>query len=711
MKIPIISRNSLLQFFNKKQTQHISILFFLWVIALMLIQPFGNFPLYDDWVFSKTLQLLYEKHIYRYFGFTTSHFLPLVPHYILGYLFCIPLGFSFIMIRISTILLSIVGVIYFYFLIHRMFNDKLAFILAVLVAFNPLYFILSYSYMTDVPFFVYTIITLFYFLKYLETKRNNALYLCILFSIITTLTRQLGIVLSFMMIIVCLFQCKKSYKPVIFFTLSFLLNIIVYIISLKIFKIVQNEHSADTGLALAFDALKQINIVNTLSRYNAIIFLTSLCLIPIQILTIPQIKLSRIRIILSFIFLLPLFIIPNYLIGTYINNFSLGPLTTKDVYGFKVLNTLGSNNSMTLLICIGIISSFLFLIQIISFIENAINEIIRKETTQRTQLKIGLFIYIVIYCFLFMTFPGVCDRYLLPIIIFSAILLIGSNCIIYSKKHLFILVLSLLLLISMSIIGTHDYFSLHKAKWNAVTYLLKDKRALPSEFDAGYEANGWYNFSSPLVVHPNKSWWYVTDDKYIVALSPYAGYSIIKEYPFTKWFHKYTNTIFVLERNSTIDKIKPQTTIDFESINNDSSAFVTSNQLISIPTKETISRFTHSGKYALLLTDKTANKIAFNLANIHSDDYCEMRFWVNTPTPNIKIKVKVFSLQYDVGIERIKTDNGWNQFKCVFFASSWISDFADNIDIKFELQDKNEIVIDDVKLLLIKKGNKANMNH
>jgi 4-amino-4-deoxy-L-arabinose transferase-like glycosyltransferase len=695
-------KESIIKIIKSKQTFHFGVLTVLWMFALCVIHPFGNFPLYDDFNFSKTLKILFEEHRYQYIGFTISHFLPLVSHYALGFIFCIPFGFSHTIIRISTIFLSIIGVFYFYALIKHLFTEKLAFLCSLLLAFNPLFFILSYSYMTDVPFFVYTIISLFYYVKYFETEKNSSLCFAILFSLLATLTRQLGILLPFSLIISFLFKPQKSKKSLFIIIGCFLLNIIVFLIVQKIFMSLQSDFKVGTGLGLVAETLAHVNIDTILFRYDIILILSSLCLFPLLVIYFPFVTISFKKCALALFFILPFLLYPNYLLGTYINNISLGPLTTKDVYGFKVLSVLSSNRFIILFKCIGFITSFVFLLVVIEFLLGIKRQLLIRTKSNLFLIKSAIIFYIFSYCTLFLIYPGVSDRYLIPVIFFFTIILLQDREIILTKVQKVLIPFSLLFIISTTIAGTHDYFMLHTARWKAVDFLLKERKVSPVEFDAGYEPNGWYNYSYPIRLNLNKSWWYVDDDKYIVALTPLAGYDIIKTIPYVKWIHNYANKIYVLKRFSDIESLQPQTYIDFETILKDSLGFITSSQIVTIPSKSNIIQTAHSGSTALLLSSKTADNVLFHISDIHADDYCEIRFWANSANVKVRTQVKIFSLQYDVGIDPIITKGSWTEYKCSFFASSWISDFADNIDFKILPLGNQNVIIDDMKLFRIK---------
>src|SRR6266850_6812147 len=80
---------------------------FLWSVAVVIVNPIGNFPLNDDWAMATTVKRLVEDGIYRPSGWTG---MPLITQTLWGALFCIPFGFSFTALRFSTLAISLTGV-------------------------------------------------------------------------------------------------------------------------------------------------------------------------------------------------------------------------------------------------------------------------------------------------------------------------------------------------------------------------------------------------------------------------------------------------------------------------------------------------------------------------------------------------------------------------------------------------------------------------
>ena len=70
----------------------------IWFIGAMVINPVGEFPLIDDWAYSRDVHGLLDTGGYRTLGWGPES---LVTHVLLGALFCLPTGFSFTALRLS----------------------------------------------------------------------------------------------------------------------------------------------------------------------------------------------------------------------------------------------------------------------------------------------------------------------------------------------------------------------------------------------------------------------------------------------------------------------------------------------------------------------------------------------------------------------------------------------------------------------------------
>jgi hypothetical protein len=74
-------------------------------------------------------------------------------------------------------------------------DHKTSFVGALIVAFNPLYFSLSYTFMTDVHFFATGMLSLLFFFRGIRLNSSTNIVCGLIFACIATLIRQFGVVL------------------------------------------------------------------------------------------------------------------------------------------------------------------------------------------------------------------------------------------------------------------------------------------------------------------------------------------------------------------------------------------------------------------------------------------------------------------------------------------------------------------------------------
>src|SRR5207249_2935668 len=121
---------------------------------------------------------------------------PLVVQVLWGALFCKLFGTSFTVLRASTLVLALSGVIATYAAARELgARRSVAFVVAAAVAVNPVYLLLSCTFMTDVPFFALAAVALWGFVRALRRGSSSALVVATVASVLATLIRQFGLVL------------------------------------------------------------------------------------------------------------------------------------------------------------------------------------------------------------------------------------------------------------------------------------------------------------------------------------------------------------------------------------------------------------------------------------------------------------------------------------------------------------------------------------
>src|SRR5438093_12585801 len=114
-----MTKNSVQSLFIQKTDTDLSsiwIITIIWISMVILVNPIGDFPLNDDWAYGWTVKTLLETGVFQLSDWTATN---LLPQALWGTLFCLPFGFSFTALRISTLTFGLIVVIATYRLLRR----------------------------------------------------------------------------------------------------------------------------------------------------------------------------------------------------------------------------------------------------------------------------------------------------------------------------------------------------------------------------------------------------------------------------------------------------------------------------------------------------------------------------------------------------------------------------------------------------------------
>jgi hypothetical protein len=96
--------------------------------------------------------------------------------------------------------------------------------------------------------------------------------------------------------------------------------------------------------------------------------------------------------------------------------------------------------------------------------------------------------------------------------------------------------------------ATRDYFSWNRARWDAIR-MAERLGANADTIDGGFEYNADRRFEEhPWKAVPGKSWWFVTDDRYVVAFSPVPGYDVVETWKVPHWLPRSPAEVRLLRR-------------------------------------------------------------------------------------------------------------------------------------------------------------------
>jgi 4-amino-4-deoxy-L-arabinose transferase-like glycosyltransferase len=163
----------------------------IYLLIAIYISPFHEIALEDDWAYAATVKRLLAEHRLQISEWASAS---LIFSVFWGALFCLPFGFSFSALRISTLVLGFAGVLAFYKLLRELDVGPGASTLGVLcLMLNPIYLYLSFTFMTDIPYLALNLIATLFYLKGLKTGEHRFLWAGSIAAACGFLTRQTGI--------------------------------------------------------------------------------------------------------------------------------------------------------------------------------------------------------------------------------------------------------------------------------------------------------------------------------------------------------------------------------------------------------------------------------------------------------------------------------------------------------------------------------------
>ena len=145
-----------------------------WVGMAIQVDPRGEFSLNDDWAYALPVRALTEQNSIR---FTFWQSMTLIGQVFWGALFCLPGGFSYFALRLSVLTAGLAGVMGVYALCrHIGAGTSLATLAALTLALNPIYFGLSCTFMTDVPFTALLVLSILGLVVGIDSGRDRLLW-------------------------------------------------------------------------------------------------------------------------------------------------------------------------------------------------------------------------------------------------------------------------------------------------------------------------------------------------------------------------------------------------------------------------------------------------------------------------------------------------------------------------------------------------------
>ena len=508
----------------------------------------------DDWSFVQSYQALFEEGRLIATGWGQGG-PSLIFHLLWGGLFAGLFGYSMTVLRISVLFLGAVGTCGLLVFLNSLgLSRRKSLLGAMILAVNPLYLSLSFTYMTDVTFASLMILTMLS-INIAGNSASKKVFLAgLLLCLAAILTRQIGLALP-LGLLAATFICGRQFHMGRIQTTLFI--VAVTIVPWLAWEMMLQgsgstpvvNHEIVTGIWNQLLGKGPIEYgLSICTRFLILLLYVSFFLSPFWILYGGRYLRHRavrkslwVYIVLSVLLetgIISHIIEPPVAFNrNIIIDFGIGPLLFKDTYilGLSALTRIPPP-LYYLLIILSLPGALLILAESIRFLhrlsDGGRN---RKPEWPAVFLFFSALFYGSTVCI-----TGFHDRYLIPLVIlllgWLAIELPGSTM--GAKMPLLRSAVSFLLLLFLgffSITGTHDFVAARRAAHRAHCFLLSELKVDPCNVDGGFEFNGYHCRFRIKENKPGLSWWWVESEEYLVSLNMLPGYGVVRSYPIKRW--------------------------------------------------------------------------------------------------------------------------------------------------------------------------------
>jgi hypothetical protein len=532
----------------------------LWTVMAALAGPVGDFPLNDDWEYGSAAQRLAATGQLHIPGPSVAN---AVSQIAWGALFCLPFQCSFTVLRFSTLTLGLAGVLALYALVREIGGDaRAALTAAATLAVNPLWFVLANTFMTDVPYVAFSIVAIWLLTRGFRRRSQVNLGLGLCVSVAALLDRQLAIVLFAGFAVAYPIRFGRRPASILTAVTPFLFGLLLHFAyhrwmigtgrapglrssgaayllpaSLASFAVASVKLTASVAPYLGLFVLP--TIINNPERYGRHKLLRAVC---------------GLMAFAAFVTLWHRGRIPA--LGNVLLPSAFGPLTLR---GGESAEGPVITAIWLCATALGAFGIWLFMCRLAFFARSlwlGWRMPSRADDWLLPFLLAILLAYWVLICIVAFN-NGFFDRYVIVIIPVALALMCALARPRHATRGLASLAL-LLLLLCVSVAGTHDYLAWNRARWSAAEFLRHERGVPAAQIDGGYELNerAFYEMQQDRqenvdALHYKDVYqrWFAGAG-YLIAFAPIDGYDQILECPYTRWLPPGRSAILVLRKRT-----------------------------------------------------------------------------------------------------------------------------------------------------------------
>lgn len=518
------------------------------LVIVMFIGVRGDFPLSDDWAFVYAARSLAETGHVALLPWTGAS---VVFQAAYGALLTVVFGFSFTVLRISTLVLAFSGGIAAYLFLREVgIRGELLALTVVVLVLDPLYVNLAFTFMTDVPFTALALWAAYGYARGLGRSDVRALVAGSIAAAAALLIRQHGIFVAAAAVLAILLAGRGPRgRDVVAAATAPALALAAYLAWLGW------AHAATPAVANKVAEAAHLTVTGTLNiAFRALEYL-GLLLLPIAIAAAPAAR----RVPRIFGAALAVFAgcacflyaregALMFYLTNVLYDLGVGALTLRDVL------FLGFDPPLHVGPAVGVVLTVAATVSAAVLVAAWWQAIPRARDPLRT---FALLSFVLLFLGSLLHARFYFDRYLLPVLPFAAALAVTAPESARARRPAWILAA---VLAWCAIAGTHDYMSWNRARF-AMLDVLENEGMEPTSVDGGMEYNAW-RLAARLGTWPTtadvipgqpstrRSWWWVVDDRFVVSFRPLAGYKPKAQTTYRRWLIPGRGRVLLLQRDS-----------------------------------------------------------------------------------------------------------------------------------------------------------------
>ncbi len=490
--------------------RYILILIGLFLLQFLIVSPVGEFPLNDDWVHAEMVHHWAETGSFRLNPYT-GPMLHLLIAFGTGLVKIF--GFSFFILRLSTLVFTLGIMILFYLLLHHLTKKSLlSFLVTLTLWLNPIVYNLSFTFMTDIPALFFLIAGIYVGVVAFEKNDSHYVFLAAVLSVTGFFIRQTNILLLPAIGLPILFYKQYRSWP------NFIALAVPSFVWTIVYFYFRQKNLLPGGQSLHIITNKSELLRHAFWWLYYTIMYVGLFTLPI---TIGIKKINKKT--LCFIALLLCIAAAVYYsrqeyfpyVSNMVNRFGLGPLN--DVLQGTYVPLFRTRIWLVVTALAAIGSGLLF------------------ATLKKSKPDyVFLWLFVLFFMIPILVFTSF-DRYFLPLAATFLIVITASLSETPLRYYPGFIVLGIMAFYSMS--QTQFYMEWNKTRWELAERAVKGYDLKTNQVEAGYEWDGWHEYWNAQSNRAHRGpigspWWnksLIPNNtlEYIVSASPLPGYAIV----------------------------------------------------------------------------------------------------------------------------------------------------------------------------------------